>query len=296
MKSLLLIALLWSGQALAQSAPTAGASLSTGSEAQARALGWDNGNAGDIYTAEFILTARDLLPRMKLLPQSELAGIDMVRLAGSIANASVHSEATLELNGYPVDAKNYPDRQEIILNRARWRVLRTPQETSNRLMLVLHEYLFLAGVDDTQFRVSGRLVPQLNVQNFNPNRWWNPLNPVNRVTLNLEYSPEGCTVSSLDFNLQSGTEEVSTATSGSCGDAFRRITVRKNSFTAPPSSGARGTFHRYEVMVRDQADSVLGAFTYEPEWGQCLLPQDGNCQLSGKIFVGGVELHFWLMR
>lgn len=264
--------------------------------ADARTLGWDNGNAGDTYTAEFILTARDLLPRMKLLPQSELSGIDMNRLSGAVLNAKVHSEEVLRLNGYEVDAINYPDRQEILVSRSRWRNLRAPQETANRLMLVLHEYLFLAGVDDTQFRVSGRLVPQMNVENFNPNRWWNPLNPVNRITLNLEYSPEGCSVPSIDLNLASGAEEIDASTSGNCGDAFRRISVRKNSFTAPPSSGARGTFHRYEVLVRDRADSPLGTFTYEPEWGQCLLPQDGTCKLSGKIFVGGVEFHFWLMR
>lgn len=265
-------------------------------QAQARALGWDNGNAGDTYTAEFILTARDILPRLKLLPQSEIAEIDLNRLAGAVLGTKVHSEEKLELNGYEVDAKNYPDRGEILVSRSRWRVLRTPQETTNRLMLVLHEYLFLIGIDDTQFRLSGRLIPLLGIENFNPNHWQNPLNPANRVTMSLEYSPNGCSVPSLDFNLSAPSEEVTASTTGECGSAYRRITVRKNSFAAPPSSGARGTFHRYEISVRGETDELLGGFTYEPKWGECLLPQDGTCMLSGKISAGGVEFLFWLAR
>lgn len=262
----------------------------------ARSAGWDNGNAGDTFTAEFILTARDLVQRMKLLPQSELSGIDLNQLAGAILNAKVHSEETLTLNGYEVDAINYPDRQEIHLSRSRWRALRSSSETNQRLTLVLHEYLFLIGIDDTQFRVSGRLIPQMRVKDFNPNRWWNPLNPVNRVTLGLVYKPQNCELPSLDFDLLQSQEEVIIESTGDCGEAFRKISVVKNSYSAPPSSGARGTFHRYEISVADKLSQTIGTFTYEPEWGQCLLPQDGPCRLSGKIFVGGVEFLFWLLR
>lgn len=258
--------------------------------------GWENGNAGDTYTAEFILTARDLTERMKLLPQSELTVIDLNALAGVILNATVHSEEKLMLNGYEVDAINIPAKQEIKISRSRWRVLRQPSETTQRLMLVLHEYLFLVGVDDTQFRVSGRLVPQLGIKNFNPNRWWNPLNPANRVSLGLVFRQNDCALPSIDFDLLKSDEALTVESSGDCGDAFRKVTVVKSTFTAPPSSRARGNFHRYDITVQDQTDRPLGAFTFEPEWGQCLLPQDGTCRLSGKMFVGGVEFIFWLLR
>jgi hypothetical protein len=295
MRTFLLLIALFASRAHANPVPPTPA---FGSDAQARALGWDNGNAGDIYTAEFILTARDILPRLKLLPQSEIAEIDLNRLAGAVANTTVHSEEKLELNGYEVDAKNYPDKvpAQIIMSRSRWRTLRTPQETSNRLMLVLHEYLFVIGIDDTQFRLSGRIIPLLDIENFNPNLWRNPLNPANRITTSLEYNPVGCTAPSLDFDLNAASEEVTRSTLGDCGDAFRLISVRKNSFTAPPSSGFRGTFQRYEISVRSAANELLGGFTYEPKWGECVLTQDGTCMLSGKIFVGGVEFLFWLAR
>lgn len=293
MKYLLLALAFFAPKAYAETLPSY---ESAGSATQARALGWDNGNAGDIYTAEFILTARDILPRLKLLPQSEIAEIDFNRLAGAVLNTKVHSEEKLELNGYEVDAKNYPDRGEIILSRSRWRVLRTPQETTNRLMLVLHEYLFLIGINDTQFRLSGRIIPLLDIENFNPNLWRNPLNPANRITTSLEFSPEGCSAPSLEFNLSSASEEVTAATAGDCGEAYRLISVRKNSFAAPASTGARGTFHRYEISVRSATNELLGGFTYEPKWGDCVLPQDGTCMLSGKVFVGGVEFLFWLAR
>jgi len=258
--------------------------------------GWENGNAGDTFSAEFILTARDLVQRMKLLPPSELGEINLNSLAGAVLSAKVHSEETLLLDGYEVDAINYPARQEIVLSRTRWRALRQPSETTQRLMLVLHEYLFLVGIDDTQFRFSGQLVPQLGVKNFNPNRWWNPLNPVNRVSLGLVYRPGDCTLPSLDFDLLQSEEAKTVSATGDCGDAFRRVTVTKNSFTAPPSSQARGTFHRYEIRVEDKDSKTVGLFSFEPEWGKCLLAQDGSCQLSGKIFTGGVEFIFWLLR
>ena len=257
--------------------------------------GWENGNAGDIYSAEFILTGRDLFQRLKLLPASELTGIDLNRFYGAVMNTKVHSDEYVELNGYEVDAKNLPETGEIILNRSRWRPLRAESETRQRFLLVLHEYLWVAGVEDPQFRVSGRLMSQLTVIDYNPNRWWNPLNPANHLSLRLDYAPNNCVLSGMDFNTQAAEEQFSVEAKGECGEAYRKVEVTKHSFTAPPSTGARGTFHRYDVRVFDRG-GLVGALTYEPDWGVCVLPQDGSCRLGGKIYAGGVELNFWLLR
>jgi hypothetical protein len=264
--------------------------------AQAREEGWDHGNAGDAFASEFVLSGRDLVQRMKLLPASERQGVDLNQLAGAVLNTKVHTEERLILRGMEVDALNFPEKGLIILSRARWRPLRVASETRQRLTLVLHEYLGVMGLDDSQYRLSGRIIPQLDIKDYNPHRWWNPLNPANRVSLELAYAPEGCTIDGFNFDPALPSETLTIQTVGPCGDAYRTVIVRKNSYTAPPGSPARGTFHRYEIQVLSAAGDPLGQMTYEPEWSSCLLPQDGVCRLSGKIFVGGVELIFWMQR
>lgn len=258
--------------------------------------GWENGNAGDTVAAEFIMTARHAVERMKLLPHSELTELDLDKLSGAILNTKVHSREQLFLRGYEVDAINDPESRQIVVNRSRWKLLRVPTETANRLMLVIHEYLYIIGIDDNQFRVSGRLVPLMQIKDFNPSRWWNPLNPMNRISLALEYTPADCRVEGLNFDLSQSEEFVTTTTSGNCGEAFRKVAVRKTSHLAPPASGAKGNFHRFEVEVKDASENTLGMFSFEPSWGECLLPEDGTCQLSGKFRLGGVEFEFWLAR
>lgn len=258
--------------------------------------GWDHGNAGDTFAAEFILTAKDLHARLKLLPSSELQRVNLAQLAGAIATVNVSSEEKVVLRGREVDALNDPDKGIIVVSRTRWRQLRTAAETTNRLMVVLHEYLFHVGVDDTNFSLSGRLVPQLAVKDFNPGRWWNPLNPVNRITTNLVYNIGACSLPAIELDTEKTDETVEVSATGHCVDDFVRVVVRKSGLQAPPSSQARGIFHRYEITVFNHRDDVVGLVTYEPEWGQCLLPQDGACSLSGKIFTGGVEFKFWMQR
>lgn len=257
--------------------------------------GWDHGNAGDTYVTEFTLTARDLLVRLKLLPSSELREVNLTRLAGAIASVKVSSEEKVVLRGREVDAMNDPELGIIVVSRSRWRTLRTAPETTNRLTLVLHEYLFHIGVDDTNFRLSGSLIPQMQIKDFNPNRWWNPLNPSNRLTTNLIYNNGDCSIAALEFDTQATEEAKEVVTEGDC-ESFAKVLVRKLSFQAPPSSQARGIFHRYEIQVSGREGQNLGALTYEPEWGRCLLPEDGACAQSGRLFVGPVELRFWMQR
>lgn len=259
------------------------------------ARGGDMGNAGDLVVREFSLTARTILMRMKLLPPSELDGIDLVKLKVAIENVDLQSRETTiyERTGQEVPALNFPKDNLLIVNRRMWAPLRSLERTEDRLTLVLHEFLFFIGVDDDNFARSNVIIPMLKVPDFSSTRYWNPLNPVNRISTNLVYNPGNCSLKGFDFDTQVQEETVTQTTEGDCGDAARRVSIRKTSLQAPPSSGWKGIFHRYEITVSDGAGHDLSQVTSEPEWGRCLLPEDGGCEVGGKLFAGGVEFRFW---
>lgn len=257
--------------------------------------GWDHGNAGDSYAAEFIMTAKDLVLRLKTLPSTELKEINLALLIGAIETTTVRSDdKVIYKDGLEVEAVNDPDQGLIVVNRNIWRTRRADSETIHRYTFVLHEYLGIMRINDEQYKVSGPLVALLDVKNYNPSLWWNPLNPVNYITMNLIYSSGSCKMNGLAFDLNKTEEMLISETTGDCGDEYRKVMVAKSSLTAPPSSNARGTFHRFQIAVFDRAGANIGSLTYEPEWGRCLGPQTGACSSSGKLLVGGVEFIFWL--
>ena len=51
----------------------------------------------------------------------------------------------------------YPDQGEIVFNRKQWDQL----NFSKQLRLVLHEYLGIIGLDDTDYRLSGTILREL---------------------------------------------------------------------------------------------------------------------------------------
>ncbi|MBS1971907.1 MAG: hypothetical protein JSU04_16470 [Bdellovibrionales bacterium] len=259
------------------------------------AVGWDHGNAGDSYAAEFIMTAKDLVVHLKTLPSTELKQVNLALLIGAIETTTVRSEdQVIYKDGREVEAVNDPDQQLIVVNRSIWRTRRADTETIHRYTFVLHEYLGIMRIDDEQYKVSGPIVALLDLKNYNPSQWWNPLNPVNYITMNLIYSSGSCKMDGLTFDLNKTEEVLMTETTGDCGDEYRKVVVAKSSLTAPPSSNARGTFHRFQIGVLDKDGKTIGNLTYEPEWGRCLGPQTGACTSSGKLLVGGVEFIFWL--
>lgn len=263
-------------------------------------VGGDHGNPGNTVLREFTLTAQDIFNRMKLLPASELVGIDMNKLQGAILNVEVESRDVLTdpEDGEEKPAMNFPSRNKIVVNRTMWNRLRSAEETENRLSIVLHEYLGIIGVEYKDFNITNRLIPQLNVKEFNSGRFWNPLNPINRIMTSLVYNPAGseCVLKGLDFDTQEQEEERTEETTGNCGDAARKVTVQKSHYQAPPSSPWQGLVHRFEIYVYDGNGARLGETIVEPEWGRCLLPTDGACQIGGKFFVGGVEFTMWFQR
>lgn len=268
--------------------------IAGGSGAQA---GWDHGNAGDTVASEFILTGRDVLQRLELLFEKNQPVLDTASLRAAVLTTEVVSEDRVFLNGYERDAVNYhPTRRLIKVNRSRWAQLRRSTQTKARLRLVLHEYLWISGVDDTNFARSEHLIELLNIGNYSPRIWWNPVNPANYVKASLSFTPPGCGFRPGSLNVKLSEEILEMQTQGDCQEAYRKLRIVKSTGVTPASSNARGLFHKYEIQVFDSAAKLVGDMGFEPAWGACLLPEKGACQVSGKMTVGGVDVVFWFLR
>ncbi len=263
----------------------------------AHAVGWDHGNAGDTVASEFILSGRDVLQRLELLYENNKPVFDTANLRAAIMTTEVVSEDHVYLDGFERDAVNfYPSKRLIKVNRSRWMDLRRSTETKARLRLVLHEYLWISGIDDTNFVHSEHLIELLNIGNYSPSIWWNPVNPANYVRANLAFAPEGCSFRPGKLDIKLSEETLLMEPVGECGDSYRQLQIVKQTGVTPPSSNARGLFHKYHITVFDKAKTIQGEMLFEPEWGECLLPEKGVCQVSGKMTVGGVEIVFWFLR
>lgn len=107
------------------------------------------GNGGDLVSQEFIAAGRKLVEELRAKPDSRIP--DLERLATAVEKVKVTSSGHLTLHGAEVDAINYPEEQEIDVNRPRWEV----SNPEKRASLVLHEYLGVIQVPDLHYEISG---------------------------------------------------------------------------------------------------------------------------------------------
>lgn len=262
------------------------------------ASGWESGNAGDTYAAEFRLTAKDVVQRLDLLFRRNGPAYDTAALKAAVGpSTTVISEDHVFLDGVEVDAANYPKQHLIKVNRSRWKELRRSTETKGRLRVSLHEFLFIAGTDDTGFVISDHLIELLGIGNYSPDIWWNPVNPANYVRPTLAFAPDNCAFGEARMNVLNSDETIELETQGDCSnETYRKVRIVKTAGVIPASAHVRGLFHDYQITVLDHQDRKLGEMQFEPAWGQCLLPDTGSCQTSGKMTIAGVEIVFWFLR
>ena len=135
--------------------------------------GFDSGNAGDAYSAEFIFTGRDILQRLEIAAKDGAPIYPTAKLRKAIEDTHVASADHTTVNGNETDARNEPSNHLITVNRTRWATYRTPAETFARLRLALHEYLWLTGVPDDKYAVSEPIVRKLNIPDYSPSVWLN---------------------------------------------------------------------------------------------------------------------------
>lgn len=109
------------------------------------------GNGGDSFAQEFVAIGQKIAERLKNDPDPQVSSITFLE---AVENAAVSTKAKLELRGVEVDAINYPESKRVEINRSRWKEYGIREKTS----LVFHEYLGIAGIDDSNYEISGKYV------------------------------------------------------------------------------------------------------------------------------------------
>ncbi len=115
--------------------------------------GFDVGNGGDRYAGEFVEIGEEIV---ETLIHSPRAGIDSTAMLEAIRKTKVVSKDSLELDGKAIDAINYPlaTPPRIEVNRDAWD--RMKWRRHDKIFLVMHEYLGILGVDDSNYQISRR--------------------------------------------------------------------------------------------------------------------------------------------
>lgn len=109
------------------------------------------GNGGDSVAQEFVAIGRKVADRIRVETDPSIPADAFL---AAVESTAVSTHGHLELRGVEVDAINYPESKRIEVNRARWREYGIREKAS----LVFHEYLGIAGVDDSNYRISGKYV------------------------------------------------------------------------------------------------------------------------------------------
>lgn len=119
------------------------------------------GNAGDIMASEFNMIARTAVHFLQKQTLSKADQQLVAKIQREIETTLVESiESELEINGRIVDAINYPLVKWIKINRKRWEQIRR-QSPVEKTVIVLHEYIWIAGIDDGNYAVSTRLTKHI---------------------------------------------------------------------------------------------------------------------------------------
>jgi hypothetical protein len=117
------------------------------------------GNGGDSVLQSFNL--RGMQVGYYLQERPELAqkfGLNVSKFLEVVKNTKLAAKDRLYLNGIEVDAINYPNEGRIEVSRQRWLLRGGDQAFLEERRLVLHEYLWMQGMDDTDYRVSNAIM------------------------------------------------------------------------------------------------------------------------------------------
>jgi len=114
--------------------------------------GGESSGGGDSIAAEFTNTAYSSL---RLLKQNPLEGVEFLKIQEAIRTTVVRTKDKLVLGGKEVEAINYPKKGLIELSRSLWEKSR--ENLRSKVVLVFHEYLAMAGYDDSKYQLSHKL-------------------------------------------------------------------------------------------------------------------------------------------
>lgn len=121
------------------------------------------GNGGDANAMEFVNSGIRMFNFLKRHPASaEALGITPETFLSKIRRIRVESEDHLYLNGVEVDAINYPEDGLIKISNTRWvAISNLPDAIIQKQNLALHEYLWVLGFDDTNYRLSSTIIAEV---------------------------------------------------------------------------------------------------------------------------------------
>jgi hypothetical protein len=123
------------------------------------------GHGGDAAVGLFYGATETMLACLKAAPATWNVNLPQLTrdLDQAIADTTVSSVDQTILNGVEVDAINYPNAEKprILLNRKRW--LSKDFGLDARAMISLHEFLSIAGYDDSRYGISYRLIDRNQV-------------------------------------------------------------------------------------------------------------------------------------
>lgn len=121
------------------------------------------GNGGDAVLQEFNLRGIQLAAYFKTETKvAQTYGIDAAKFLETVKKTTLEDQDHLFLNGVEVDAINYPAEFHIQVSRTRWEQSATrPDAYFVQRRIALHEYLWVYGIDDTNYAVSNPIVDEL---------------------------------------------------------------------------------------------------------------------------------------
>lgn len=117
-------------------------------------LGHTEGNGGDGYVLEFKAMAQQWLSFLRQNSLAENLGIDLEQFEKTLAKMNFSSvDHILYIRNVPKDVKNYyPNNDDLVISRPRWRSLLESQ----KFLIVLHEVLVVMGLPDLRYEISSR--------------------------------------------------------------------------------------------------------------------------------------------
>ncbi len=116
---------------------------------------WETGNGGDEAALEFVSLGNQIAKESRVFYQGILSEAETDRIREAALTTKVESTTSpLKIDGAVKDAINYPDKKLIRISRQRWQKM---LKRESRLRIVFHEYLSIAGIDDSHYLISSKL-------------------------------------------------------------------------------------------------------------------------------------------
>ena len=128
-------------------------------------MGPGSGGGGNMCSMYIVANTQALLTQLR---QGQVFQDDRIRihLESTIRQVSFYTKSNLELNGFKVDAINYPYEKVILIDPLFCDKI--SEVSLSAMGLLLHEYLRIAQIDDSEYQISSHFIQDLKNKNYNP--------------------------------------------------------------------------------------------------------------------------------